>query len=324
MIVKNKQQKKSKKDLYILIFRYLITIVLFVFFFNKAKEIDFSRLWQIPTETLVYLFAIRFSIYLLVAYRLLLFLRNNSTEVPLFKVFLVNKIGLLISYILPSAIFSDLSKIYFLKDYQTDKTKLLVTIFVDRFVGLLCILFLLMVASATMGVINPEQFYSLFYEKYLVKWTFIIGLVTGVIILPILYWKVSILRQWIKSNLGFLKPSLISKTVMMTIIGHLIYCFLVFEINKEVNSVPLSYTQACIVFPMATLGTTLPTTPGSVGVGQALYKYIFDILTGTNTDSGVLIFTLLQLMDIPFLFFAVCAPLLLMWKERRTRKLVRT
>lgn len=68
--------------------------------------------------------------------------------------------------------------------------------------------------------------------------------------------------------------------------------------------VPLSFLDISVVFPMAALGTTVPTTPGSIGVGQAIYKYIIDSLTGTATESGILIFTVFQLLDVPFLLLA--------------------
>lgn len=313
-------EKSMKKDILVLIFRYIIAIGLFIFFYNKAKDIDFSKLWVISPLKLLYFFTIRFLIYLTIAYRLFLLLNKNKNESSFLRVFLVNKIGLLISYVLPSAVFSDLSKIYFLKTASQKKTKILITVFIDRVIGLFCVLFLLMSSSFLLGIFDADLVYRAVYQSKWFNYVMTLFVVSALIVSAAAYYKVSVLKTWIKENIGFLSFAVMFRAFVLTVIGHLAYSFLVFEINREIKLVDMSYVQSNVAFSMASLGTMLPTTPGSVGVGQALYKYLVDFLTASNTSSGILIFTLLQLMDIPFLVLGVVAPLLLNWKRGKKLK----
>lgn len=301
------RMKLQRKDIPMLVLQIVVAIALLAFFIPKAKSIDFAPLYVLSHQNLIYLFFLKLVTYLITSYRLSLILKNKKMLIQTPWVFAVNNIGLLVSYLVPSSVLSDLGKIFFFRKFHTESAKILVAMFIDRLSGLLCIMFVLAGASTVLKIQNPLDFDRLFFEAKLIKTTAFVGLTAASIVGLIVVIKVKTLNAFLRKHFSFLSFSLGSKIFSLSVISHLLFVFLIFEVSRLCAPVKIKMLDAALLFPMSTLATTVPTTPGSIGVGQMIYKYLIDTLTVTNTDSGVLIFTLLQILDIPLLILAVMA-----------------
>lgn len=308
--------KFRRKDIPGLVIRYAIAIGLIVFIVSKVDSVDFTRLYELSFLTVAYLVFIKLFFYILMAVRLRLILQASDVPVPLHWVLGINNVGLLISYLTPSSVLSDIGKIYFFRVFRKNTVRIFVSLFLDRLVGLLCIMVVLGVAAVVLYMQNPQGFWRIFVGATLVKTGVLVGALTTVFLTPVLFWKFGFFKSFIQKHFAFLNLSLAWKISALSIICHLGYCFLFLECARWTAEVPLNFTDAAIVFPISTIATAIPTTPGSIGVGQVVYKYLVDSLTMTSTDTGILLFTLLQLLDIPFLVWGLASGLFLIIRRK--------
>lgn len=307
--------KFRRRDIPGLLARYGIAIGLIAYIVSRVDTVDFSRLYELSFLTVAYLLAIKLVVYGLMAVRLRIILRESHIQVPVAWVLGINHIGLLISYLTPSSVLSDIGKIYFFRVFKKNTVGIFVGIFLDRVVGLLCILAVLAAASTALYLQNPQGFWRIFIGATLIKTGILAGGVVTVFLLPVLFWKMGFFKKFIVKHFSFLTASLGLKISTLSILSHLVYCLLVLECARWTATVPLTYTDTAIVFPMSAIATAVPTTPGSIGVGQVVYKYLVDVLTMTSTDTGILLFTLLQLLDIPFLLWGLVSGLILILRR---------
>ncbi len=311
--------KFRRKDIPGLIVRYVIAIALLAYILTHIDSVDFTRLQQLSWITIAYLIGIKAIVYVIMAVRLKSILAESEVPVSTLWVFGINKTGLLISYLTPSSVLSDVGKIFFFRRFRHNTVRIFVALFLDRLLGLLCILFVLAGAAAVLYVQNTDGFWRIFIGATLVKTAFLVGAIVAVFMLPVLFWKMSFFRAFIKKHFSFLTARLSLKIVGLSLISHLVYCFLVMECSRVTSEIKLSYTDAAIIFPMSTIATAVPTTPGAIGVGQVVYKYLVDVLTVTSTDAGVLIFTLLQLLDVPFLVWGLVSGIYLIVLNKKLK-----
>lgn len=311
--------KFRRKDIPGLVARYVIAIGLIVYILTFIDEVDFSRLYQLSWTTIVGLVGLKTIVYLIMSIRLRLLLDKSDVHVPVSWVYGINNVGLLISYLTPSSVLSDIGKIFFFRRFRHNTIRIFVALFLDRLLGLFCILLILGIGALALYVQNPNGFWRIFIGAALIKTAILIGAVIAVFLLPVLFWKISFFRAYIKKHFSFLTISLGVKIVALSMASHLVFCYLVFACAKATSEVPITLADAAVVFPMSSVATAVPTTPGAIGVGQVVYKYLIDTLTMSSTDAGILIFTLLQLLDIPFLLWGLISGVILIVGRDRSK-----
>jgi uncharacterized membrane protein YbhN (UPF0104 family) len=80
-----------------------------------------------------------------------------------------------------------------------------------------------------------------------------------------------------------------------------LYVLCICWIAMRESLMQVTFINTLIVFPLSALSMIVPTTPGALGVGQVIYKFLYDFMSSSVGSDGVLIFTVLQLSDLPFL-----------------------
>ena len=290
--------------------RYALLIFILWWFRESLSEIHFQKFLDLNRIDIFSLVILKGAIYFINSSRFVLVAKQMKSRVPYSTAFALSGVGLLTSYLVPSSVLSDASKVYYLKKYIPNYVKIFIALFVDRLSGFLSIVLFFIATTIMMvgvtGILETSIFRRAKEWHYVIVWG---GMccIFGVAFL----WKQR--RKWFHFCRRQLAPFDLSdfsfyfflKISLISFVAHFLCVFLIYRIHQLVGEVPLSLLQSGFIFAGSTLGTVVPTTPGAVGVGQAIYKYMIDHLTGTATDSGILVFTLFQLLDIPFLLMGL-------------------
>ncbi|MGB0455187.1 MAG: lysylphosphatidylglycerol synthase transmembrane domain-containing protein [Bacteriovoracaceae bacterium] len=281
----------SKESLKILI-KFLIAGVIIYWLISSGK-LDFSLVKKALAEnrwpfTLLLLLAQ----IPLAAYRWKLLIQlNTKAPVSFSKVYGLTWIGLFFNSFLPGAVTGDFVKVYYAKkiDASLTKTYLLLTAFMDRFLGLIGLLILMGFFSAIQFTDLTERsiqlrslvqfnlllflgacgiLLTIFLKK---KWQLmIIGLVKKI---PVLGEKLATAFEqlWMLGS----KPKVVFLSVLISIIGQTLHILAFWNLTSSFYGVDLHLTQALTFIPLGMIAVAIPITPAGIGVGHAAFDTLF-------------------------------------------------
>lgn len=134
------------------IFTYSLKIIfsgILLFWLYKNGALDFSMLWNCPQPIyLVTAFFVFFLVTVIGNYRWHLLLSSQSRSYSFFFTLKLSLMGLFFNFALPSSVGGDVLKAYYLSraDAHLSKSKAMISVFVDRVLGLLAMLSLAIVS----------------------------------------------------------------------------------------------------------------------------------------------------------------------------------
>ena len=146
------------KNLLIVCAKYALGIVAIAYVFHKVNfsSLDFSPILQ--PHILALLISARLTGYMFVSLRWKLILDEVAVPIPFIHVFRYNIIAVTLSYLLLGALSADVGKAFMLGKQQSgDYKKIMVSIFLDRVVGLSALLALLGLGFALSWSLDPEK-----------------------------------------------------------------------------------------------------------------------------------------------------------------------
>ena len=227
-------------------------------------------------------------------------LRFQGVFVSYGRVFYLSLIGLFFNFFIPGGgVGGDLVKAgYLMGDYKTRRWFIGWSILVDRFFGVLALLFY----SALTGLLFHNQlkpdlqshFFFLSLGIFLSLFVFIILVVfipkaktdrvlrshplTEKTLLPLFF--------FFQKPKAMIVPFLLSLLSQALLMG--LGVFLIFLLNPD-----FSPWMIFLIFPFGFLATILPVSPAGLGVGQAAFYYLFSEVAGSG-DFGILTITFVQ------------------------------
>lgn len=243
---------------------------------------------------------------------------SQGFQVQSVDTFKMTLVGVFFSHLLPGGIGGDVVKAYYVLQRADERRSLAVgTVVFDRILGLFTMVLMAFVTSLL-------EYEILFKHSALRSFAILLGILfVSFLILFWLMWsrRTQKLRNWLlikttglrvlHSPLHRLSQFQLRKRQFsrVIILSFLSQCFsLLFFITLAqfmgFDSIPLSTFLFCV--PMGFMATAVPISPGGIGVGQAAFFYLFNLVSGTETQAGSLLITAFQAFLLLFgLFGAV-------------------
>lgn len=230
--------------------------------------------------------------------KILMIQKVSASFMPCFK---FSVIGIFFNFIIPSSVGGDLVKaIMAATKWGEAKTKILFSAFIDRLFGL-AVMMLVCIAGYFMNFKTLNELPEI-KQIILIISGILLLLVVGVLVSHFVI-KNNIgenLISKIKPVLNFLAELLNHKfevfgCVLMSLgstLAHVLFYYSVFVFFGI--PIPISILMFCV--PVGTIITALPIAPAGVGVGQAVFFYMFNVFDSGMGEIAFLAVTILQIM----------------------------
>lgn len=249
-----------------------------------------------------------------------LILRIHSNErIELKKIFLIQWIGYFFSSFLPGIVTGDVIKLGYAKSNYPSLTKsfLLLSIFLDRLVGLIGLLLISGIGSLIfykeLLTLNPKM-----YEIIYLNLFFLLGALT---VLCLFFIPTSLLDsakgmrkihlfQKIINALFVFKENktLLLKLILLSVLAHSLSIFAFHLINLNFYQSTIHITEIMTLIPIGQVTIAIPISPSGLGVGHLAYAKLFSFIHQNNGATLFNNFWLISLSVyllgfIPFIFF---------------------
>lgn len=300
-----------------------------IYWLVKSDKLDFSLLNDLIQNPLPILTAIGLMqiIILLITIRLKFFLHlRTKSNLSTLRIYMANWIGLFFNSVLPGSVSGDLVKIFYIKkeDKHLSKKFLLLSVFVDRVVGLMGLVFL----GGLVSLFNYGSLSSLSQDvSNLSKINIFLMLIIAVslatiYIAPNLPLKISsslkkipisILHKILNKleiiwkDLILFKNKLIGQ-ILISMVIQSISVFIFWSITSPYADNHFSLMTAFSIMPIGFISIALPIAPAGLGVGHVVFEKLLAFFQITNGASLFnLYFFVLMITNltgvIPYLFF---------------------
>ncbi len=239
-------------------------------------------------------------IQMLAAWRWGLLMGVQKMHLPFFQAFKLTMVGNFFSMIIPGAVSGDLLKIAYAGQYFSGrKTEILLTIMLDRILGLFAMFFAATLATvmylpelpglwdahpllglAVLGANAGCLFCILAFFIYRMKDSFIgsrlLSCVFSAVFRRLPALVVNFLER-LQAAFGLYQKQqgILGKHVLYSILVHLINAFSLFAIGKSLGERAMSVTQYTLSMQIANATGLLPLTPGGLGMRDAVSAAFF-------------------------------------------------
>ncbi len=280
-----------------LVLRYALALGILIYLLNNKSFSFTSELSRLSLWTLIGAVILKLAVYLSASWRWWFILRRTQVAVSYWNIFLLNMTGLLTSYVLPSAVSADLGRFYYMRSLKIPMEKVSLSIFMDRIFGLLSLLMMLVVGL----LLNPQIWTQLHLLIRSDRVYFLMAVPP--LVVAAAWLSLRLKNRWQKLSVLslFSDWKLWSVAILLGFLSQGFYVICICWISFLEHLTQVSFANTFVVFPLSALSMVIPTTPGALGVGQVIYKFLYDFMSSSSGNDGILIFTVLQLSDLPFL-----------------------
>jgi glycosyltransferase 2 family protein len=313
--------KVNIKKYAILLLKYAFAGGIIYYMFATGK-LDLVKISEILERKMLILRVVvsLIAIYALMGARWYYLLKWQGVPASLRSVVRIQCISVFFSSFMPGAVGGDLIKAYYIAKENTNyRTRAIVSIIVDRFIGLET----LMIISFIALLIN-YQLISTNHNIQMVAISIGIYIAVSFVALAVIFTersrqfltKVGIFRLFKALPKGELLIKIYDalnsyseqKTKLTIVLGitaiiDIIFVLIFYAIGKEMGESALSLPSYFTAIPVGILATTIPITPGGIGIGQSAFYAIF-LLFGCT--SGVIGATIISVYQIIALLVNMC------------------
>ena len=285
----------------------------------RGGHLDLGVLWGLMTARNVALALILtgFST-VMAAWRWTFLLRARAFYIPFGYGFRLYLIGMFFNYALPGAVSGDLVRgFYLVQDYPDRKMDSVLSILIDRVLGLYSFFILSLVAVAW------DFNFVIGHEK--IRWLammclmIFLGLTALFMVgfsrrlskhtrLEALAEKIPKVHQLMMGFHRFGEDRRIIAMSVLSSIGSQLFCMIFFySLAQILGDTAVTWSAILFAVPMGFLVTAVPISPAGVGVGQVAFLYLFKTYTGTDTQFGATSITAFQMALLAWgLVGAIC------------------
>jgi uncharacterized membrane protein YbhN (UPF0104 family) len=275
-----------------------------IYYLVSQGKLDFSLIRQSLKQPQNYLVAILFLIIQITlgAYRWKILLRSGTNAaLPFLKILKVSWIGLFFSSVLPGAVTGDLIKVIYARDFdpKMSKTFLVMSVLMDRIIGLMGLLLL----TGLFSLFTYSEMIQISEKmKYLLSVNMLLsfGSLTFILLLfsPE---KVQNLVISLSENIPFLGKRIgktlsqtwafgrdkagIAKTLVISLIVQSFNIAAFWVVSSPFYEVPLNVAHAFTFMPVGLIAVAIPISPAGLGVGHAVFNNLFAIFGIKNGAS---------------------------------------
>lgn len=291
-----------KKTVGILIRLILALGILFYFF--RTNPIHFSDLKALFHPLILSgLLILKFIIYALAGLRWRRILKEMSLSISIPEALGFGFLNVFFTYFLPGNMSSDIAKGTLATKKFGSPARIISSILIDRLMGLFSLLTMLLFGLIWFSYADQVRLQRILAVFEKVSWftIFLAILCLAVLLIALMVFvqKSHRFQKLKKVFVQFLSFRFWIDIFVLSIFSHLLFAIFLSMTAKYLQLDGIDLLSCVIIFPLATLAMIIPLTPGSTGVGQVLYNYLFDIYAGHPTKAALL-FTALQLIDLVF------------------------
>ncbi len=232
-------------------------------------------------------------------------LEAQDIRLPFSRAWGLMMIGMLFSTVIPGAVGGDLVKGYYVaRAAGGRKAHAATSVLMDRVVGMIGLLFL----GAMMVAANPQQVMRNAATRSLGAVT-IIGVLACMAGLYLAVFTGGRLSAW-----GFLprvirnvfsalheyrrKASVIPIALAASVLNQALSCVAIYLALGSTGAAGLPMGQFFLIVPLGLVTTAVPISPAGVGVGQAAFFALFQMVAPSYASAGTAAFTVFQAMFI--------------------------
>jgi uncharacterized membrane protein YbhN (UPF0104 family) len=201
---------------------------------------------------------------------------------------------------------SDVAKSFFAARVLGNPGRVVFAIIIDRIVGLVSLLLLLLIGLGVFYATGSSQVQRVLDLISQVPWMYLVAAgVIGAATAMGLWYFIKSHRKFIELKeilLGLRSWTFWGHVFLLSLVSHFIFAVFLWVAASAIHLTHIDLLGCMIIFPLSTLAMIIPLTPGSLGVGQVLYQYLFDAYAGTETQASLL-FTVLQVADLLFMIY---------------------
>ena len=278
-----------------------------IYWLVQSGKLDFSLLSElIKTPSVIIISLVLMHVLLiLVTFRLRIFLHQKVTNpLSFFKIHLSNWIGLFFNSVLPGSVSGDLIKIFYIQklDEKLTKKYLLISVFIDRLVGLIGLILLGGVVSAINynNLINLSTDVSNLTHANIILSIIILFFLSILFVMPSLPLKfanfikdvisINLLHKIIMkceelwNDLILFKTKLIGQVLISMLIqatAILVFWYIAEPFSKG----EFTLTTAFSVMPIGFICIAIPIAPAGLGVGHVVFEKLLGFFQITNGAS---------------------------------------
>ncbi len=239
------------------------------------------------------------------AWRWNLLLRAQDIQLPYRRAWGLTMIGMLFNVVIPGAVGGDLVKGYYITRAAAGrKSHAATTLLMDRVVGLIGLLFL----GAVMAIANLQDTLRSAATRSLGMLT-IGGMLGGLVVLYAAMFAGEWLSEWhflpgvLRKVFGALheyrqKASVIPIALALSVANQACTCAMYYLALRATGVTDMPLGQFFLVVPLGMVTAAIPISPGGVGVGQAAFFALFQIVAPRYATAGTEAVTVFQVMFI--------------------------
>ena len=291
--------------------------VLLIYLLITSGKLDLSNLSTFieNSESIIFSvlsFFLLLLVYLIAVMRWNILLRAQKINVSFLTALRFSFIGFFFNSTLVGSLGGDFVKMYYIaREAKTERTKAIMTVIMDRIIGLTALVTLASISCLSIIdiVLSDKRLFSL----AILIWGLLAALVFFFFLGLYYFSRENNIIFRVVQKCPFSEHIL---NVLASINGyrhckrHLVYAFLItivlqiisisvlIAISRFLGETQIAIVSYLFIIPLGFLTISLPITPGGIGVGQVAFLFLFNLLRGDSTSLGADAFTFYQLLTI--------------------------
>lgn len=276
-------------------------------FLVHAGHLDLKTVWDLMTFPNVVLALTLAGINtLLAAWRWILLLKARGFHVPFDHGFSLYLIGMFFNYALPGAVSGDLVRGYYLvKDYPDRKLDSVLSVLIDRILGLYSFFILTLIAvlwdlDFVMSHEKIRWVALLSFFIFIAMTTFFLLGFSGRIYrfsrLEFIIEKVGPLHKVMQGFQRFGKDRrMLTISLLVSLLAQVFTMIFFYQLGVLLHEPGATWKAILFAVPMGFVVTAVPIAPAGVGVGQVAFLYLFQTYMNKQSQYGAIAITAFQL-----------------------------
>lgn len=281
--------------------------VLLITYLVKSGQLDPKELWALMTvRNVSAAFALVGLSLVVAAWRWIVLLRSRGFDISMGEGLKLYLIGVFFNYALPGSVGGDVVRGYYLvADYPDRRLDSVLSVFIDRVLGLYSFFILSLTAAAL------DLDFVLGHEKI----RLIAGACLGLFLGMTFFFAVVFSKRLSRAcGLGFFERRLavvhkvvngfqrfgqdravIATSIGVSLLSQVTVMVFFYQLAIVMNEPGISWQAVVFAVPMGFLVTAVPIAPAGIGVGQWAFLYLFQAYSRSTTQFGATAVTAFQL-----------------------------
>jgi uncharacterized protein (TIRG00374 family) len=303
-----------KRKILINVTKFFVTFSI-LYFLVTSDRLNFETLMLYKESFWLFFFLFFIIVFWclpITAFRWWLLLKSIRVQFSLLNAYILTWVGYFFNLILPGAISGDIAKGYYIikANKNRGKTEVLMTLLIDRFIGLFGLVFL-----SFIGLLLNLKY---FLESPILK---SLGLIIMGLFISMVVFIILIIFQFKKIQNPFIKflellpghkflfkfyralkhyqhkKRILFIALLLSIMSHSGNLFIIHKISYlfEINNI--EWHLLLSIIPLGLITTAIPLAPAGIGVGHVAFASLYDIIGNHN---GADIFNLYVILYIVF------------------------